>query len=140
MTELEEIERDYAAGKFAQILKDLEQFVRAHRASILKLKEQMQLNSKKSVEDEVVLKWYIMRIRSINPTDEIRAQMQEIEREIWVRGETLGREPNRKVIAREWVERHAPGWRDHRVMAIAYCVKRHGEALVKVLREEPPSA
>jgi hypothetical protein len=45
-----------------------------------------------------------------------------------------GREPDRKVVAREWCLRHAPGWRDHRVMEIVYVIDRHRDELAALLR------
>lgn len=134
MTEIDELERDYAAGRFAKILKDLEIFVRNNRDNILKFKDRMAKLKGAVLQDDLVLKMYIMQIRSINPSEEIRAQLGEIEREIWIRGETLGQAPDRKLVAREWCQRHAPGWRDHRVMEIIYVVDRNREALVRLLQ------
>ncbi len=133
MTEIDELERDYAAGKFDRIRADLEVFVKNHREQILKFKERLRLKGTPP-SDEVVLKMYIMQIRSINPAEEIKAQLAEIEREIWIRGETIGREPDRKLIAREWCLRHAPGWRDHRVMEIVFVVDRNRERLIQLLQ------
>lgn len=134
MTEIDELDRDYAAGKFAKILKDLESFVKNNRDNILKFKDRLSKLKGSALQDDFVLKMYIMQIRSINPSEEIRAQLGEIEREIWIRGETMGKEPDRKLIAREWCQRHAPGWRDHRVMEIIYVVDRNRDLLIRLLQ------
>ncbi len=138
MNEIEELNRDYAAGKFARILADLVIFVKANREKILSFQDRLERARKTALTGDVVIKMYVMQIRSINPAEEIRCQLTEIEREIWVRGETMGREPDRGIVAREWCKRHAPGWRDHRVMEIVFVIDRHRDELALILRGPGP--
>jgi len=140
MSELEELQKEWEAGRLGQVARDLIEFVRNHRADILEYRDRhlSKLRGGAGAPDDLALRMYILQVRSISPQGEIRDQLQEIEREIWYRGEHGSGQVDRQEIAREWCMRHAPGWRDHRVMAIVFVLERIRTELVGILREQAP--
>lgn len=137
MPELEELKTDWEAGKLSNIARDLREFVLNHRADILEYRDKVLGRLRgASVSDDLAIRMYILQIRSISPQGEIRDQLQEIEREIWYRGEKANGNIDRQQVAREWCLRHAPGWRDHRVMAIVFVIERIKDDLVRILNEK----
>lgn len=137
MSELQDLEREYDSGKLGMIERDLESFILRNRQEILRFRDQL-ARKNAAVTDEVACKLYILQIRTLNPVAEIRDQLKEIEVECWIRGEREGKPVSRDQVANEWCRRHAPGWRDHRVLAIVYCFERCKERLVPLLRVEGP--
>jgi hypothetical protein len=135
MSELEELRSDWDSGRLSDLARDLIEFVRSHRTDILEFRDR-QLARLRGVPltDDLAIRMYILQIRSISPKGEIKDQLQEIEREIWYRGEH-GSGVDRQEVAREWCLRHAPGWRDHRVMAIIFVFDRIKDQLLELLRE-----
>ena len=133
MSELKELARDYDAGKFDGVRKDLEEFIRRHRADIVKMAADLRKLPTVSAPEALAIKLFIQQIKSVNPTDEIKTQLQEIEREVWYRGEKAGQAVDKAEVAREWCSRHAPGWRDHRITAIVYVFERNTEEFVRLL-------
>jgi hypothetical protein len=134
MPELEELKTEWEKGRLAPIARDLLEFVRNHRADILEYREK-HLKKLRGVKlsDDLTLKQYILQVRSISPQGEIKDQLKEIEQEIWYRGENEGGQVNRQDVAREWCMRHAPGWRDHRVMAIIFVLDKMKDELLAIL-------
>ncbi len=138
MSELHELGREYGAGNLGTVERDLESFILRNRQEILRFRDQLARKSP-AVTDEVACKLYILQIRTLNPVAEIRDQLREIEAECWIRGQQAGAPISRDDVAREWCNRHAPGWRDHRVLAIVYCFERCKERLVPLLRAAAPA-
>jgi hypothetical protein len=136
MAEIEELKTEWEKGRLASIARDLLEFVRNHRADIVEYREK---HLKKlrgvRVSDDLALKQYILQVRSISPQGEIKDQLKEIEQEIWYRGENEGGQVNRQDVAREWCMRHAPGWRDHRVMAIVFVLDKMKDELLAILNQ-----
>lgn len=135
MSELHELGREYGDGKLGTVERDLETFILRNRQEILRFRDQL-ARKNPGVTDEVACKLYILQIRTLNPVAEIRDQLDEIKREIYYRGRDEQRPVLPDEVAREWCNRHAPGWRDHRVLAIVYCFERCKERLVPLLRAE----
>ena len=133
MSELHELGREYGAGNLGTVERDLESFILRNRVEILRFRDQL-ARKNPAVTDEVACKLYILQIRTLNPVAEIRDQLREIEAECWIRGEKAGTQISRDDVANEWCRRHAPGWRDHRVLAIVYVFERCKERLVPLLR------
>ncbi len=133
MSELQDLGREYGAGKLGTVERDLESFILRNRQEILRFRDQL-ARKNPSVTDEVACKLYILQIRTLNPVVEIRDQLKEIEAECWIRGEKTGTQISRDEVANEWCRRHAPGWRDHRVLAIVYVFERCKDRLVPLLR------
>ncbi|MCE9583229.1 MAG: hypothetical protein K8T20_12120 [Planctomycetes bacterium] len=134
MPELQELKTEWDAGRLASIARDLLEFVRNHRADILNYRDAhlKRLRGAK-VSDYLAIRMYILQVRSISPQGEIRDQLKEIEQEIWYRGENAGGQVDRQEVAREWCMRHAPGWRDHRVMAIVFVLDKIKDELLVIL-------
>lgn len=63
---------------------------------------------------------------------ELKDQMQEIERELWYRGEKG--EHNRAGIKQEWTTRHAASWRRWRVKEYLFVADRCASRIVAVLQ------
>jgi hypothetical protein len=137
MTELIELETDYKAGKYRSVEQELETFVRKHKRSILEC--QKSFSKRKPISLEQAIKLYILQIRSLNPSYEIRAQLEEIEREIWYRGEWSRHEVDRNEIAREWCRRHAPGWRDHNVLAVIFVFDKNKDRYLRIFNDHSPA-
>ncbi|MBI5367765.1 MAG: hypothetical protein HZA54_12065 [Planctomycetes bacterium] len=139
MQQLANIEEDYRLGKLRTIENDLENFIRLNREKIRRFQEE-HLRKLKTARpsDELAIKWYIMQIRTINPVDEIKTQLDEIEREIFYQAEKQGPGLDRGGIAKEWCRRHAPGWRDHRVLAIIFVLDRNKDHYIRIFNGQEP--
>ncbi|MBI3270078.1 MAG: hypothetical protein HYZ53_13720 [Planctomycetes bacterium] len=136
MDEFKNLDRDYRNGRFRAIEVDLENFIRKNRENIRRFQEENLRKLKSaSPSDALAIKWYIMQIQTINPVDEIKSQLDEIEKEIWYQAQQHGPGLDRSRVAKEWCRRHAPGWRDHRVLAIIYVLDRNVDRYVQILRE-----
>lgn len=143
-SELTEIRRRFDAGELDGIREDLDRFLRTHREEILRFKSERQVLGIAPVTDELAVKFYIIRTRSINAQAEIQDQLREIEREKWIWGVHQGRPPNPNEVMSEWARRYSAGWRSHRVTTILYVFDREQEKFLALLREaegspEPPS-
>lgn len=139
MTEIEEIRAKYESGRMDHIRADLERFIRAHRDDILRLRDENIAKKLPPLSDEVAIKLYILQHRSINPRREIQEQLEEIQREKWIRGVATGRAPDPSEVAVEWSREHSAGWRAHRVMSIVYCFEREKDRYVQLLGADKPS-
>lgn len=53
----------------------------------------------------------IIHEASVNPRTEMRAQVDEVHRHLWIECEKGRRAADREEIIREWVRLHAPAWR-----------------------------
>jgi len=141
MPEIEELRTDWEAGKLSQVARDLIEFVRNHRQDIIDYRDnQLRKLRGASISDDLALRMYVLQIRSISPQGEIKDQLREIEQEIWYRGEQADGRVDRQEVAREWCLRHAPGWRDHRVMAIVFVLDKIKEELLAILHDAPRRA
>ena len=133
MEEIEEIREKYEAGQLDRIKADLERFIVSHRGAILKFRDASIAKGRPPLSDEVAIKFYILRHRSINPAQEIQEQLVEIEREKWIRGVATGREPDAQEVANEWAKEHSAGWRAHRVTTIVYVFDREKDRYLRLL-------
>lgn len=132
MSEIEEIRQKYDAGQLEAIKQDLERFVVAHRGAIAKYRADQEKRGLR-LTDEAAVKFYILRHRSINPQREIRDQLEEIQREKWIRGIQLGRPPDAQEVAREWTQKYSAHWRSHRITTIIYVFEREKERYIRLL-------
>jgi hypothetical protein len=135
-SQLEQLCREYASGQLDSIKEDLAAFVRRQAPAIRRLREDyFGSTSVPPTADEVAIKMFILKSRSINPTREILDQLDEINREKWIRGVQSGAAPDAQSVAQDWARLHSPGWRDHRVMAIIYVFERDKERYLALVRE-----
>jgi hypothetical protein len=141
-SQLEQLCREYASGKLDTIKDDLAGFLRRQAAAIRSLRDEyFGTQDVPPTADEVAVKMFILKSRSINPSREILDQLDEINREKWIRGINAGFSPDPQSVATDWARLHSPGWRDHRVMAIIYVFEREKERFIALVRETqgPPA-
>lgn len=136
MSEIEKLEKDYQAGKFKIIEAELEKFIRSHKEEIKKFKE-TELSQLKKIKasDELAMKLFILKTRSINPSNEIKAELDEIEKEIWYQCEKQKKPIDRNKIAMEWCKKHAPGWRDNWILGALLVFERNKKRFLSLLNE-----
>ena len=131
-TEIDEIRRRYESGELDTIREDLDQFIQTHVADICRYRDEQARKGLK-LSPEASIKFYILHHRSINPQREIRDQLEEIQKEKWIRGIQTGCEPDAQEVAQEWSKKNSANWRSHRVTAIVYVFERDKERLCKLL-------
>jgi len=133
--ELKRLSENYCLGQYKELEKDLENFILKNKEAIKKFKEtelEMHLDVD-SPSDELAIKLYILKTRSINPDTEIKKELVEIEKEIWIQGEKLKSSPDRNKVAIEWCKSHAPGWRDNWVFAALYIFEQNKGYYLRLL-------
>jgi hypothetical protein len=122
-SEIDKIRWQYENGQLDEIKEDLGRFLCAHRERILGFRsEQVEKGVELSVE--AAIKFYLVRYRSINPQKEIKEQLEEIQKEKWIRGIQMGCAPDAEAVAHEWAKRFSAVWREHRVTTIIYVFER----------------
>jgi len=124
--ELEELKQEYAEGKLEGIKDGLESFIRRYKAPIKQFSEQHKLSI------DLGLRCYILLGRSIDTRKENLDQLEEIKKELWYRREENSALPESKII-KDWTEKYAAGWRDHRVMQIIYVYLQDKEKYLALL-------
>lgn len=140
MTEIEEIRSKFERGELDHIRRDLEKFVVSHRDEILRFQADYNAkNPRRPLDDALAIKFYILQVRSINPQQEIREQLLEIEREKWIRGVKTGQPPDPNQVAMEWARLYSPGWRSHRVTAIIFIFEQERSRYAALLRPPCPA-
>ena len=133
-SELENLGREYEGGKLDAIKSDLDGFLRRYAADVRRLRDDyFGAADVPPTADEVAIKMFILKSRSINPTREILDQMDEINREKWIRGIQAGCAPDAAAVAQDWARLYSPGWRDHRVMAIIFVFERDKQRYLDIL-------
>ena len=134
MDEIDEIKENYESGKFDHIKNDLVDFITKYKNDIKAIKSDTTVVTKfGNITDEVAIKLFILKHRSINPMREIKEQLAEMEREKWIKGVQTGKDPNSQQVAEEWAKLYSPGWRDHRVLSIIYVFERDKEKDIRML-------
>lgn len=133
MNELEEIAQKYKSGQLDYLKEELLQFLRKHREKILLYKLELETKNKKPVTLETAVKFYLLKVRSINPKRDLQEQYQEMEKEKWYIGEKLKHSPDPNEIARIWAERYSPGWRAHRVTTIIFIFEAEKDRYIAAL-------
>ena len=133
MSELDEIRRRYESGQLDSIKEDLARFIVAHRSRIQEYRV-AQESKGLSLTDEATVKFYLLRYRSINPGREIREQLEEIQKEKWIRGVRQGCPPDEQEVALEWARTHSAAWREHRVTTIIYVFEQEKDRYCALLR------
>jgi len=132
VSELDDIRRQYESGQLDSIKEDLARFICAHRSRILEYRADQERKGLALGEDGAV-KFYLLRYRSINPGREIREQLEEIQREKWIRGVMTGCAPDEQAVAQEWARTHSAAWREHRVTTIVYVFEQEKERYCRML-------
>ena len=133
MSELDDIRRQYESGQLDSIKEDLGRFICAHRTRIFDYRAEQERKGL-TLNEEATIKFYLLRYRSINPGREIREQLEEIQREKWIRGVRLGCPPDEQEVALEWARTHSAAWREHRVTTIIYVFEQEKDRYCGLLR------
>ncbi|MFH1230551.1 MAG: hypothetical protein V1709_03550 [Planctomycetota bacterium] len=132
--ELRRLSDDYCLGQYTELEKDLENFILKNKEAIKKFKEtELKQLDVSSPSDELAIKLYILKTRTINPATEIKKELAEIEKEIWIQGEKIKGSPDRDKVAIEWCKSHAPGWRDNWVFAALYVFEHNKSHYIRLL-------
>jgi hypothetical protein len=104
------------------------EFVRKHRAEIL-------ADAGAGAADDVLVrqvKLSIVRLRSVDMPEELRAQMRQMEAEIWHRG--VQDIAERRRVREQWAVDHGDGWRRWRVQEYLYIVNLCAWRILRILR------
>ena len=133
MSELDDIRRQYESGQLDSIKEDLSRLICAHRSRICDYRADQERKGL-ALPDEAAIKFYLLRYRSINPGREIREQLEEIQREKWIRGVRLGCPPDDEQVALEWARTHSAAWRENRVTTIVYVFEQEKDRYCGMLR------
>lgn len=136
MTEWEQLGQTYDSGKFKNLEGELEKFINQHRRAIkhFQTKELPRLKDVQST-DELAIKLYIMKVRSINLQEEIKLELDEIKQATQQQAEKNGGQADSEQVAHEWSRQHAPGWRDYWILCALYTFERHKEKYLKIFNE-----
>ncbi|MFA5793623.1 MAG: hypothetical protein WC980_00935 [Candidatus Brocadiia bacterium] len=133
-SEIKNIAQDYCSGKYRELEKDLESFIKQNKEGIKKFKTSVLPELRiPNLTEELAIKMYIVKAKSINHLTEIKTELDEIEKEIWYTGEKNKKPANRDEVAKEWCKKHAPGWRDRWVMAALYVFEHNKQHYLKLL-------
>jgi hypothetical protein len=133
VSELDDIRRQYESGQLDSIKEDLGRFICAHRSRIADYRAEQERKGL-TLNDDSTIKFYLLRYRSINPGREIREQLEEIQKEKWIRGVRLGCAPDEQEVALEWARTHSAAWREHRVTTIVYVFEQEKARYCAMLR------
>lgn len=139
MSELDEIREKFERGELNSIKEDLERFIVAHRAKISACGIEQERRGI-PLADDALIKYYILRHRSINPGREICDQLDEIQKEKWIQGINTGRSPDPQTVAGEWARQHSSAWRNHRLNEIIYVFEQDKARYIQLLSDagQPP--
>ena len=132
MGEIDAIRAEYESGRLEELRGDLERFLLAHRERIRAFAAE-QAAKGLAPTTETAVKFYLLRQRSINPRREIQDQLEEIQREKWIRGVNSGRAPDPQEVAADWARRYSAMWREHRITKIVYVFEREKDRYLKLV-------
>jgi hypothetical protein len=136
LSEIDKLEKDYQSGRFKLIESQLGKFIQEHKSKIKEFKKKELINVKNvAPSDELAIKLFILKSRSISPLDEIKAELDEIEKEVWYQSEKEKKPVDRNKIALEWCKKHAPGWRDNWILGALLVFERNKKKFVTLLNE-----
>ncbi len=133
MSELDQIRQQYESGQLDSIKEDLSRFICAHRSRIADYRADQERKGL-TLPDDAAIKFYLLRYRSINPQREIKEQLEEIQKETWIRGIREGCPPDAESVALEWAQKFSAAWREHRVTTIVYVFEQEKDRYCAMLR------
>jgi hypothetical protein len=133
VSDLDDIRRQYESGQLDSIKEDLARFICAYRSRIQDYRAEQERRGL-ALPDDAAIKFYLLRYRSINPQREIKEQLEEIQKEKWIRGVRQGCPPDAEEVALEWARTHSAAWREHRVTTIIYVFEQEKDRYCGMLR------
>lgn len=68
---------------------------------------------------------FVIKNRTLNATADIKEEVEEIEKAIWIDGADNHRPPNREEVAKKWEENYAGPWRQHHILKLIYVFEKH---------------
>lgn len=128
--ELEQIEKNYAMGRYALLEEAISKFLKMHSGKIFDFKKELEQKHKRTFSLDEAVRLYIAENKTVNFRLDMQDQKEEIMREKWIRHERNPHEPAEKIKA-EWVRSYAWPWRIHRVREIIYLFERRKEEYLK---------
>lgn len=132
MTEFDELEQEYKSGKLDKIKSDLEAFIKKYDMEIKRFVQKINSEMHHKISIDQGIRWYLTLNQSINLTNESKDQIEEIKKEIWYRREEHSQKPEEE-IAKDWIKKHARGWRSHRILQTVYAYSQEKEKYLKLL-------
>lgn len=135
-TDLDDIRRQYESGEMNGLKEDLKRFIRSHALQIRKLQQEQSALAGGHMPDDVAVKLYILRHRTVNPQRDIQDQLAEIrKKEDETRFLQGGLAADPQQIAMEWAREHSAQWRAYRVTSVVYVFERGKEEYLKILQK-----
>jgi hypothetical protein len=131
---LKQLEEEYNAGRYKELEKDLESFIIENKSFINSLRTTgFDYIADEAFAKEQAVLLCIVNSQCINLSTENRKQVEEIEKEIWIRGEKMHTAPDREKVAIEWCRLYAHGWKEHWILAAVYIFQRDKKRYLKLL-------
>ncbi|MBI4450666.1 hypothetical protein HY642_01710 [Candidatus Woesearchaeota archaeon] len=131
--ELHDIEQQYAQGKFSTLEGKLEAFISQHKDAILHFKDTHPYKLFRTIPPHVAAKFFILEHQSIDMRTEMSMQLEEIEKEAYIR---MDADHNR--VAADWAKRFAAGWRSHYVYILEVLFEKNQNKYVALLSAAEP--
>ena len=138
MSPLDNLRQDYQSGKFKDIEADMAQFIQRNKNEIMKFKDTHLVRlTDTAPTDELAIKLFLMKTRSLNTIHELKLELDEIEKEIWYQGEKTQGAVDRNQVAQQWSKQYAAGWRDHFTTVTLYAFEQNKNKYLEILRDPP---
>ncbi len=147
----EALEEEFRLGKLDYIKDDLKRFLDQHRETLQKLLSQelaglqggiTRVVRRQNFDDDarfnLAVRLLVKQARTINPARDIKLQLADIAREVWLEGERQRRACTREDenrIAREWNERFGHRFRDWQLLRVLYVFDRYQEEFHQFFEE-----
>ncbi len=125
----EYLEAKYNNGEFKQIIEHLFDCLQDNRETIQGLIKEADASNKDGKLS--VIKEYLKNRKSIHLPSEMAAQIQEISKELWIRGEEG--EKNASKVKEEWAQEHAPSWRQARIIEMQFVVDKMSDKVIETV-------
>ena len=127
------LERKLANGEFDRLKDDLKQFVLRHKVDIRQGVEELPLTVDRRMRIVETIRTCVEESKSVSPAAEMADQINEINNEIWYRGEEGI--TGRARISEEWTRRYAAQWRNARLQELLFLVQAMADELVALVED-----
>ncbi len=123
------LEREWAGEALTRLRGPLLAFVERHRGEILRRARGNDMAALLQVTLQL-----IRELRTVDLRAENRDQLQEIEKEVWYRGEEGNHDV--RAIQADWARRYGPGWRRWRLLQYLFVADRIAPDMIRRLQLE----
>ena len=127
------LERKLANGEFDRLKDDRKQFVLRHKAEIRQAVEELPQIVDRRMRIVETIRTCVEESKSVSPAAEMADQINEINNEIWYRGEEGI--TDRARISEEWTRRYAAQWRNARLQELLFLVQAMADELVALVED-----